>query len=223
MCRDGFARSTAARRRVAATVAHVTSTPPPDTAVRLFDGTSLAGWESRRGGPAGWRQVEGGAMEVVSGAGDILTTATFDDFQLHLEFWLPNMPWASGQQRANSGVYLQGRYELQLLDSYGVAHPKDDDCGALYKQAAPLQNANLPPEHWQSLEVVFVAPRPDRPGCLTVLQNGIVLHAHVQISKPTPGGLQLPAGAPGPILLQEHGDPVRFRNIWVAPVRSAAR
>lgn len=198
------------------------STPPPHTAVRLFDGVSLRGWRAREGGPPRWRVFEG-TLEVVPGAGDLLTEVRFTDFQLHLEFWLPHLPWATGQQRANSGVYLQGRYELQLLDSWGVAVPKEDDCGALYRQAAPLQNASLPPEHWQSLDVVFRAPRDEAPGCLSVLQNGIAIHAHVPLIEPTPGGLSHSAGEPGPLLLQDHGDPVRFRNLWVIPRPSAAR
>lgn len=200
---------------------------PPDGATVLFSGHSLDGWRARGGGPPGWRLVDG-ALEVLSGAGDLCTGARFTDFQLHLEFWLPHLPWAQGQQRANSGVYLQGRYELQLLDSYGVSHPKDDDCGALYRRAAPLRNACLPPEQWQSLDVAFRAPRLEgeqvcEPGCLTGFLNGILIQAHIPLTAPTPGGLEGPLAEPGPLLLQDHGDAVRFRNIWILPTPHSRR
>ncbi|MDQ3265861.1 MAG: DUF1080 domain-containing protein [Myxococcota bacterium] len=104
-----------------------------------------------------------------------------------------------------------------MLDSFGVAHPRDNDCGALYQQAAPLRNACLPPEQWQFLDVAFRAPRVDSPGCLTVFHNGVLIHHHVPLSHPTPGALELAPLEPGPILLQDHGDPVRFRNLWVLP------
>jgi len=189
--------------------------------IPLFSGGSLDGWQSRHGGPAPWQGQEDW-FQVAPGTGDIHTQARFTDFQLHLEFWLPHMPWAQGQQRANSGVYLQGRYELQLLDSSAATQPKDDDCGALYKLAAPLRNACRPPEQWQALEVAFRAPRLEggavsEPGCLTVFLNGVLIHHHLRLTRPTPGGLEQPLSDPGPLLLQDHGDPVRFRNVWALP------
>lgn len=195
----------------------------PHQAIRLFDGKTLAGWTARKPSAVTWRVVDD-ALEVVAGAGDLHTGLSFTDFQLHLEFWLPHLPWATGQQRANSGVYLQGKYELQLLDSSGKEQPADDDCGALYKVAAPLLNACRPPEQWQSLDVAFRAPRVDlqgtvtRPGSLTVLMNGLCIHHDVPLTAPTKGGLPLPPGDPGPILLQDHGDAVRFRDLWVLPL-----
>jgi hypothetical protein len=193
--------------------------PAPKCATVLFDGTSLSGWLSRKGGPAGWK-IEDGYAEVVPGTGDIYTKDTFTDFQLHVEFWLPLMADAKGQARANSGVYLQGRYEIQVLDSYGL-DSQDNDCGAIYKVAAPLANACRKPETWQSYDVAFRAPRFDLAGNqtekarVTVLHNGVTIHNNLEIPGPTGGALNLDAAGPGPILIQDHRDLVRYRNVWV--------
>ena len=193
--------------------------PPPKYARVLFDGTSLAGWLSRKGGPAGWK-IENGYLEVVPTTGDIYTKETFTDFQLHVEFWVPLMPEAQGQARANSGVYLQGLYEVQVLDSFGL-ESKNNDCGAIYETAPPLRNACRRPERWQSYDIAFRAPRfaPDgtllEKGRVTVFQNGILVHHAQEFAKSTRASMPLDPKKPGPIMLQDHGNPVRYRNLWI--------
>src|SRR5437867_7661595 len=137
--------------------------PPPRGAVVLFDGKDLSGWVKRSGQPAGWK-VQDGYVEIVSGKGDIMTREKFGpDFKLHVEFWLPLMPEAKGQARANSGVYLQGRYEVQVLDSYKNDTYANGSVGALYGIIAPdkeaQQKAVRPPEKWQTYDITFHAPR----------------------------------------------------------------
>ncbi|MCK9531146.1 MAG: DUF1080 domain-containing protein [Gammaproteobacteria bacterium] len=196
------------------------TTPPPNARV-LFAGKAAADWESRNGGPPQWK-VEGGFLEVLPGTGDIMTRATFRDAFLHLEFRCPDMPRAKGQDKANSGVYLQGRYELQILDSWGVKKPGPRDCGAVYSVAAPLVNAAKAPSTWQTFEVVFRAPRETAQGNdaarITVFLNGLVIHNNLALPAPTPGALDEDLLAPGPLLLQDHGSPVAFRRIWIVPL-----
>ncbi|CEK13288.1 3-keto-disaccharide hydrolase [Chthonomonas calidirosea] len=157
--------------------------------------------------------------------GDIISKQTFTDFHLHVEFWEPYMPNAHGQERGNSGVAPYGLYEIQVLDSYGIPDPGTGDCGAVYGQTAPLLNACKPPLQWQTYDIIFRAPRWDTNGKkiedarVTVLQNGIVVQNNTIIPEPTGiayGRKEHPG--PGPILLQDHGSPVRFRNVWVIPL-----
>jgi len=196
---------------------------PPNGAIWLFDGTSLDAWQRRdpaqRSTPVGWA-ITGGVMEVVPGTGDILTKRPFTDFQMHLEFRTPFMPEASGQGRGNSGVYLQGRYEVQVLDSYGLKG-EDNECGGIYKVAAPRENMCAPPGQWQSYDITFHAPRFDGSGkkitdaLLTVLHNGVIIHENLAVPGPTGGALDENVQQPGGILLQDHGNQVQYRNIWL--------
>jgi hypothetical protein len=132
------------------------------------------------------------------------------------------MPEAKGQARANSGVYLQGRYEVQVLDSYGLKL-KDDDCGAIYKYAIPLRNACKKPQVWQSYDIALRTPRFDQngqlkeKGRLTVFHNGITIHNNLELNDPSGGALSNDLSKPGPILLQDHSNLVRYRNIWIVP------
>lgn len=152
--------------------------------------------------------------------GSIRTKQVFDDCQLHVEFWLPLMPEARGQARANSGVYLQGRYEVQVLDSYGL-DSQNNDCGAIYGVAAPLVNACRPPQHWQSYDIIFRAPKFDETGKviskarITVLQNGVLIQENVDVLGITTAGVSGDLKTPGPIMLQDHGNAVRYRNVWI--------
>ena len=196
---------------------------PPESAVVLFNGSDLSNWTSRDGGAPGWT-VEDGVMAVVPRTGDIMTTERFTDHFLHLEFMTPDMPEATGQAKGNSGVFLQGRYEIQVLDSYGIALPGMGDCGAIYNQFAPLVNACKPPLEWQSYDVIFRAPRLNDDGEIventrvTVLQNGLVILNNVILSGTTGANIGGGVGDPGPLLLQDHGNLVKFRNIWAIPL-----
>lgn len=198
------------------------SVPAPSGAVVLFDGKNLDGWLKRDGkSPASWKLVEGGAMQVAGG--DVITKQKFDgSFKLHVEFRVPYMPKASGQGRGNSGVYVQGRYEVQVLDSYGLKS-KDNDCGGIYGVATPLVNACKAPTVWQTYDIEFTSPvcengKKTAPAVITVYHNGTKIHDAVKITKDnTTAGLGGDVCAPGPILLQDHGNPVQYRNIWLVP------
>jgi hypothetical protein len=189
-----------------------------DKTVVLFDGSSWDGWVQRDGSPSQWVVQDDGS--VLAAGGDAITKLEFLDFQLHLEFLCPLMEEKSGQARANSGVYLHGRYEVQVLDSFGLP-PAANGCGALYGIAPPLVNASRPPGEWQSYDIVFQAPRYNEVDALvsrarvTVLHNGIAIHNNREIPRPTRAGLGGFMHTMGPIMLQYHGDPVRYRNIWV--------
>jgi hypothetical protein len=203
----------------------VVVTPPPSGALVLFDGTSLEQWVKTDGkSPAGWKPVAGSAMQVMAGSGSIMTRQKYDGhFKLHLEFRVPYLPSAKGQARGNSGVYLQGRYEVQILDSYGL-DSKDNDCGGIYEVAKPRINACKAPTIWQCYDIDFHAPRfadgkKVEPARISVLHNGISIHDDVLIPVDnTRSGLGGDPGQPGPIMLQDHGNPVQYRNIWLLPL-----
>lgn len=194
----------------------------PADALVLFDGKDTSHWTTIDGkAPIPWR-VTNGYMEVRGG--NIRTRESFSDFQLHLEFWLPLMPDSQGQARANSGVYLQGSYEIQILDSYGQP-PRNNESGGIYGVAAPQVNASRPPEHWQTYDIVFRAPRFKADGSMarkariTAFQNGVLIHDSVEVPGPTTAAMEREVNRPGPVMLQDHGNLVRFRNIWIRPVR----
>jgi len=200
---------------------------PPEGAHVLFDGSGFSGWERRdekqRAVPVGWKIMDG-VMEVVPGAGGIVTKRRFTDFRLHLEFRTPFMPEARGQARGNSGVYLQGRYEVQVLDSYGLTG-EDNECGGIYKVGAPRVNMCAPPGQWQSYDILFTAPRFDADGkkakdaLVTVVHNGIVIHEDLSVPGPTAEGIDSAVQLPGGILLQDHGNLVQYRNIWLLELK----
>ncbi len=196
---------------------------PPSDAILLFTGRDLSGWESAKGGPAQWA-VENGEMVDVPKAGDIRTSQVFGDIQLHVEWMVPVLPPdRKGQDRGNSGIYLQGLYELQVLDSYDNPTYVNGEAGAIYKQSAPLVNALKAAPNWQAYDVVYYAPRFYQDGTLaeparvTVFLNGVLVQSNFPIKGPTEyrGIPQYKAHGDGPILLQAHNNAVRYRNIWV--------
>jgi hypothetical protein len=187
----------------------------------LFDGKNFDEWKyaGNKEGPVQWKLVDG-AMEVTPGTGSIITRRKFADIELHLEFRTPFMPKARGQGRGNSGVYLQGRYEVQVLDSYGL-EGKDNECGGIYSIAQPEVNMCAPPMQWQTYDITFHAPRFDSNGRIitearmTVVHNDVTIHDNIKVSKATtaaPGGDIIQRGG---IYLQDHGNRVQYRNIWL--------
>lgn len=194
---------------------------PPSDAIVLFGGSDLSDWQGRDG-EARWR-VADGAMTVVAGTGDIRTKRSFGDVQLHVEWRTPEVVTGDGQDRGNSGVYLMERYEIQVLDSYQNQTYVNGQAGAIYKQHAPLVNASRPPGEWQTYDVIFTAPRfradgtVERPATFTVLHNGVLIQNHVEVQ-----GTVTYIGKPvyerhgnAPLLLQDHGNPLSYRNIWI--------
>jgi len=200
-----------------------TSADPPSDAVVLFDGKSLANWRSSDGGPAKW-QIRDGYMEVAAGTGDIQTADPFGDCQLHIEWATPSIVKGEGQERGNSGVFLMGHYEVQVLDSYDNKTYFHGQAGSVYKQYAPLVNASRPPGQWQSYDIIFRAPRFDEQGKaierarVTVLHNGALIQNNVEIFGNTYNdrpAVYTAHAALEPLRLQDHGNPVRYRNIWI--------
>ncbi|HEX4545451.1 MAG TPA: DUF1080 domain-containing protein, partial [Candidatus Acidoferrum sp.] len=201
---------------------------PPSDAVILFDGKDLSKWSHKDGSPAKWK-VANGYLETVPKTGYIYTRDAFGDCQLHVEFDEPVPPQGESQGRGNSGVFLMGLYEIQVLDSYENRTYADGQAGAVYGQYPPLVNASRPPGQWQSYDIVFHGPRFDkagkllRPARVTVLHNGVLVQDNVEPSGPTANG-QRPPYSPQPdrlpLALQDHGQPVRFRNIWIREWKS---
>jgi type 1 glutamine amidotransferase len=191
----------------------------PDHSVVLTGNfAGLRAWEKRDGSPSGWLADEG-VIEVVPGAGDAVTHAVFGDALFHVEFAVP-AEQGEGEARGNSGVYLMGRYEIQVLDSFGRT-PGKGDCAAIYGVKAPSVNASKPALAWQTFDARLRAPRFDQAGAktenarLSLWHNGVLVHDDVELQGPTPGGLSDKEAALGPLLLQEHGHAVRYRNVWV--------
>lgn len=196
---------------------------PPSDAIVLFDGRNLDRWQDARGAGARWK-VANGYFEVAPGTGTIATRESFGDVQLHVEWASPNPPKGEDQDRGNSGVFLMGRYEVQVLDSYGSVTYADGQAAAIYGQYPPLVNASRPPGEWQSYDIVFSRPRFDgagklvKPARLTVLHNGVLVQDGVEPVGPTAHQRRPPYEAHAdrlPITLQDHEHPVRYRNIWV--------
>jgi hypothetical protein len=207
----------------------VASTPEqagkaPSDAVVLFDGKDLSQWCSMDGSPTKW-VTEAGVMKCVPGSGYIRTLQNFGDCQLHVEWAAPTPPEGNSQGRGNSGVFLGwDRYEVQVLDSYQNKTYADGSAGSIYCEYPPLVNASRPPGQWQNYDIIYSAPRFDTdgkllsPAYLTVIHNGVLIQNHSELTGPT-GWLGRAPYSPHPekqpISLQDHGNPVRYRNIWV--------
>jgi hypothetical protein len=189
----------------------------PSDAVVLFDGKDLSHWT-----PAKWK-VENGYMEVVPHAGDLISKEKFGDAQLHIEWAAPAQVKGDSQGRGNSGVFLQSRYEVQVLDSFDNPTYADGQAGAIYGQWPPLVNASRKPGEWQTYDIVFEAPRFEgeklvKPAFITVFHNGILVHNHREAMGPTMHrelAKYVPQPAEDSLKLQDHGNPVRYRNIWI--------
>jgi len=207
--------------------APATPAPPPgDATVLIGTRDDLSAWQMMDGAAVTWPMTNGVAS---TGKGLIRTKAEFTDFQLHVEFATPSVVKGDSQGRGNSGVFLLGKFEIQVLDSYHNRTYADGSAGAMYGQFPPLVNASRPPGEWQTYDIAFTAPRfkqggtLDKPAIVTVLHNGVLVHnatafwgptAHKKIDPYTPDT------AKGPIALQDHGNPVRYRNVWIRPVKA---
>jgi type 1 glutamine amidotransferase len=197
---------------------------PPPGAIPMLDAAHTDGWKHKDGKPCAWKRADslgGGAVEIVPGTGDLVSERSFGDHLVHVEFNLP--------AGANSGVYLHGRYEVQVLDSHGRpdGELRQGDCGGIYGVAAPALNASRAPGRWQAFDIRFTAPRiwNAAPGTgktdnarITVWHNGIKVQDDVELFVPTAGGLDEFEYDAGPLLLQDHGAAVQFRNVWVLPL-----
>jgi hypothetical protein len=208
------------------TPAGAVTTPPPSDAVVLFDGRDFSKWRHEDGSPARWK-VANGYVEVAPGSGSVRTAQGFGDCQLHIEFMAPVPARGEGQERGNSGVFLMGRYEVQVLDSYKNTTYPDGQAAAVYGQHPPLVNAARPPGEWQSYDIVFRRPRFDaqgkllRPARVTVFHNGVLVQDAVELTGPTGHKSRPPYEAHPdalPLGLQDHGNTTRFRNIWIRPL-----
>ena len=202
----------------------------PSDAVVLFDGKDFSRWTDSRGGEVKWK-IENGYMEVVPRTGIIRTKDEFGDFQLHIEWATPEKvnPNEKGQGRGNNGVNIFGQYEIQVLDSFKNETYADGGAGSMYGQYPPMVNASRGPGEWQTYDIIFEGPRWDEGGkntrkaSITVLHNGVMIHNKTEFFGRTGhrnyGNYDRPGRTKGPIELYEHGNPVRFRNIWIREVK----
>ncbi len=203
-----------------------TDRQPPSDAVVLFDGTDLGAWQNTRdGGEAKWKIIDD-YMEVVPKSGDIATRQPFGSCQLHIEWSTPEVVNGASQGRGNSGVFLMSKYEVQILDSYENVTYADGQAGAVYGQNPPMVNASRKPGRWQSYDIIFHAPKfkdgkAEKPATITVLHNGVLIqdnwvirgttyHKNASTYEPHPDKM--------PLVLQDHHNPTRFRNIWIRPL-----
>ena len=195
-----------------------TAGSPPSDAVVLFDGKDLSKWKSEDGGEVRWKVKEGYAE---MGGRSILTREEFGAIQLHIEWAAPAEVKGDGQGRGNSGVYFQGRYEIQVLDSWRNPTYPNGQASAFYGHNAPLVNASRPPGEWQSYDIVFHPPKPAAdgsvtPGSFTVFHNGVLVQDHIPVKGDATTSAKFSGATPtGPLMLQDHGNPVRYRNIWL--------
>jgi hypothetical protein len=197
---------------------------PQDAIVLVGSGDDRKAWQMMDGSPVTWA-MSNGVLET--GKGLIRTKAEFTDYQLHVEFATPKEVKGNSQERGNSGVFLNGKFEIQVLDSYQNRTYADGSASAMYGQYPPLVNASRPPGEWQSYDIAFTSPRfgvggkLDTPAIVTVLHNGVVVHNATAFWGPTQHKKidpYTPDNAKGPIALQDHGNPVRYRNIWIRPL-----
>jgi len=200
---------------------------PPSDAIVLFDGTNLSNWIGEEGKPAAWT-VKDGYMEVKPKTGALSTKQPFGDCQLHVEFAEPLPAEGESQERGNSGVFLMGLYEVQVLDSYQNKTYADGQAAAVYGQYPPLANASRPPGQWQTYDIIFHRPHFDgsgkllHPARVTVLHNGVLVQDNVELTGPTAHGARPPYKAGPdklPLSLQDHGHLVRYRNIWIRELK----
>jgi hypothetical protein len=210
----------------AQTQSSAVSTAPSD-AIVLFDGKNFSKWKSSKpnGGNVNWTISEG-AMVIKPGTGGIETVDVFDDYQLHIEFRTPAEVKGSSQGRGNSGIFMQGKYELQVLDSYDNRTYSNGQAGSIYKQTMPLVNSSRKPGEWQTYDIIYTSPKFNKdgmithPAYITVLQNGVLVQNHTPIFGTTPyvGKPQYEVHGKGPIMLQDHNNTTSFRNIWIREI-----
>ncbi|GAB3027313.1 DUF1080 domain-containing protein [Niabella terrae] len=201
-----------------------TAATAPDDAIVLFDGKNFSEWEPEKGGGEVQWKLEDGAMTVAGGKGAIKTKKAFGDCQLHIEWRTPAVVKGDGQGRGNSGIFLMSHYELQVLDSYKNRTYSNGQAGSIYKQLPPLVNASRKPGEWQTYDIIFTAPRYGKDSTvktqarITVIHNGVLVQNNATIWGGTEYiGIASPVhlGDAEPIILQDHGNPVSYRNIWI--------
>ena len=205
----------------------ITNADAPSDATILYNGNGLGAFQKKDGSPAGWRIDADGAVTDIKGAGDLITKEAFGNCQLHIEFREPAEVKSSGQGRGNSGVYIMGKYEIQVLDSYNNPTYSNGQAGAVYKQHVPLVNASRKPGEWQSYDIIFTAPLfkengdLESPARVTVMHNGVLIQNNVTILGTTDWVMKpkyKKHAAKLPLMLQDHGDdgnPISYRNIWI--------